>query len=90
MKPIGHILSEREISATVETTTPCFQCGSTKRGYNLRVVPTNRPDLPLFPKYNVMIKENCLKCSKYIRFSPQTPELVELINKRLEGLVITT
>lgn len=67
---------------------PCPTCGSLKRGFNLKIIPTGKP-LP-YPKYIPQIKENCLDCMKYIRFSPQTPELVAAFNKKFEGVVLTS
>ena len=37
-------------------------------------------------KYRLQVKESCGSCNKYIRNAPQTLELIEKLNQKLEGV----
>lgn len=61
--------------------TPCFNCESTDRAYAIKIIPYNQE----FIKYIPQIKESCGNCGRYIRFAPQTPELIGKFNEFLKG-----
>lgn len=63
----------------------CPQCNSKERIFSLKIIPTNRTD-PFWPKYIPQIKEICCNCGSYIRFVPQTQELIENLNSILKEL----
>ncbi len=60
----------------------CSSCGSKERIYTLKLISSGR-SFP-YPMYIPQIKELCQKCNRYIRFVPQSPELVNRFNNRLE------
>jgi len=62
-----------------------MKCEHFKKKYTIKLILTNRQDI-YFPKYIPQIKETCFDCGKYIRFAPQTPELIEEINTKLKGI----
>jgi len=64
----------------------CKNCGGTNRIFSLKLIPTNRQDFH-FPKYVPQIKESCFNCGQYIRFAPQTEELMKKINESIKGLI---
>lgn len=64
--------------------TPCFDCGSSDRAYGIKIIPYNQG----FIKYIPQFKESCKGCSRYIRFAPQTPELIGKFNELLKGVII--
>ena len=64
--------------------TPCPDCKETTRTYTVKLIFTNRLNDRFYPKYIPQIKELCANCERYIRFAPQTPELMDSINAMLE------
>lgn len=64
------------------------RCEHKKSIFQLKIIPTNRPDLAYFPKYVPVIKESCVNCSKYISFARQTQDLVDLFNEKLKEIQI--
>lgn len=67
--------------------TPCIDCDSIKRILIIKLIPTSRQDFT-YPKFIPQIKECCDGCKRYIRFAPQTPELIAQLNQKLEEVVI--
>jgi len=65
----------------------CPDCNETNRTYTFKLIPTNRKN-DYYPRFIPQIKENCFNCSRYIKFAKQTPELIETINRKLEGVII--
>lgn len=45
----------------------------------LRLVASSNAHIKFIPQ----IKEMCAKCGAYVRFAPQTPERIKLINEAL-------
>lgn len=58
----------------------CSRCGGILRRFRIKLIPTNNPN-PHWPKYVPQIKEICVGCDQYVRFAPQTPELIEAFNR---------
>lgn len=81
----GHILitTDEEIKKNV----PCYYCSSTERILTFKLIPTNREDFA-FPKYVPQIKEVCAYCKRYIRFAPQTSQLIDRFNQKLQEVII--
>lgn len=90
MKSVGEILSQRKYAIEKTGVIPCLNCGSYMRKFSLKLIPTNRPDLPHFPKFIPQVRESCFDCLKFIKFSTQSSQLVEMLNKKLEGIVFTS
>jgi len=61
----------------------CGKCGSSQCYYQLKLISTNRSDIKFVPQIMVLCKE----CNSYIKFAAQTPQLIEAINKQLEGVI---
>jgi hypothetical protein len=62
----------------------CAACGCAETTLRLRLIRSGR-GVP-YPKYLPQIKECCAVCGAYVRFAPQTDELVARINARLEAV----
>lgn len=62
----------------------CTHCRSKERTYILKLISSGRP-FP-YPSFIPQIKELCKDCHRYIRFAPQTSELVSHFNNRLEEM----
>lgn len=62
------------------------QCSHEKSAYTLKIISTNRPYDPYFPKWIPQIKKSCSDCHKYLKFATQSPELIDKFNQLLEGL----
>jgi len=60
----------------------CHSCKSKEQIYILKLISSGRPSP--YPIYIPQIKELCKDCRRYIRFAPQTPELISRFNSRLE------
>lgn len=60
--------------------TSCARCGGILRRFRIRLIQTNNTH-PYWPKYVPQIKEICVGCDQYVRFAPQTLELIEVFNK---------
>lgn len=72
---------------TIDLKLPCPKCGSLSKKYTLKLTPTGRSDR-FFPKWNLHLKELCFECEEYIRFAPQTEELIEKLNQKLLELEV--
>lgn len=59
---------------------PCARCGGILRRFRPKFIPTSNPH-PYWPKYIPQIKEICAVCDQYVRFAPQTQELIEKFNR---------
>lgn len=59
---------------------PCTRCGGILRRFRIKLIQTNNP-YPHWPKYVPQIKEVCVGCDQYVRFPPQTQELIDAFNK---------
>lgn len=77
------VATDREI----KRNSLCNNCYSTKRLLTLQLIPTNRKNFT-YPKYIPQIKETCANCACYIRFAPQTPELIAQLNQKLQEAAI--
>lgn len=66
----------------------CPKCAGVDRVYIVKLVPTNRPDLPHHPKFIPQVKESCESCKKFIKFAFQTPELINKLNRILKEVPI--
>lgn len=71
--------------ALADLAKPCPECTSEKRVFSLKIIPTNRDD-SFWPKYIPQIRESCGDCGRYIKFASQTIELIDKLNKLLEGV----
>ena len=60
------------------------ECSLPSYEYWLQLVPTNRTDVYMFPKYIPQVKKMCCDCGKFLKFEKQTPELIKHINDELE------
>lgn len=59
--------------------TSCVNCGGILRRFRIKLIATSNPH-SYWPKYVPQIKEICVGCDQYVRFAPQTPELIETFN----------
>lgn len=62
----------------------CFDCGGTSRIFTLKIIPYGRFSI----KYIPQIKESCGNCGRYVRFAPQTPELIGKFNELLKEVKV--
>ena len=67
----------------MEGKTPCPVCGQTKRKLILRIIPTGKTEYH-WPTYIPQITERCFYCWRYIKFTAQTPEVIEELNNALK------
>lgn len=65
----------------------CPECTSDQKIFTLKLIPTNKAN-PYWPKYIPQIKEICGDCGRYIRFAPQTTELIDKFNKALQEIKV--
>lgn len=65
---------------------PCLSCQSEMRIQTFKLISSGRR--PPYPKYVPMIKETCATCGRYIRFVPQTDELINKINEKTQDIKI--
>ncbi len=64
--------------------TVCFNCESKSLVFSLKIIPTSKP-FP-FPKFAPQFTVHCGGCNRWLKFSPQTNELITKINQKLEVL----
>ena len=62
------------------------QCTHEKSIFTLKIIPTNRLEDPWYPKFVPQIKQSCRDCGKYLKFAPQSSELIAKFNQELEGI----
>ena len=65
-----------------ESTKPCPNCAYEDRIFTLKLISYNQG----YIKYIPQIKESCGSCKRYIRFAPQTSELMDKFNRLLEEI----
>lgn len=65
----------------------CVRCGGVLRRYTIQLIAPNNPT-PYWPKWVPRIKEICVGCNQYVRFSVQTPELIEAFNNQLTDIAV--
>ena len=71
--------------------TPCSDCGSTDRTYTLQINIFMQSFNGIEKEVHApQVKETCTKCNRYIRFTPQTKELMDQFNAILKKNPIIT
>lgn len=94
MKKVSEILTSKSylqgrfFGDGVERKNFTDQCAHKNQIYTLKIIPTNRPENSRYPKFIPQIKQSCQNCSKYLKFAPQTPALINKFNKKLQEVVI--
>lgn len=94
MKRVSDILTSKQylqgrfFGSGVTRETVLGQCFHNKSAYTLKIIPTNRPNDPYFPKFIPQIKQSCSDCGKYLKFATQSPELINRVNKILREVPI--
>ena len=64
--------------------TVCLNCESKSLVFSLKIIPTSKP-FP-FPRFSPQVTAKCGGCNKWLKFWPQTEELIVKINQKLEVL----
>jgi hypothetical protein len=59
----------------------CPRCGGTSSVSTPRIIRSGR-SAP-YPRWLLQVKETCGNCGAYIRFAPQTEQLIDALNAEL-------
>lgn len=92
MKKVSEILTSdkylngRFFGDVVVRKSVLGQCAHEIQIQTIKIIPTNRPEDPWYPKFIPQIKQSCGDCGKYLKFAVQTPDLIDRFNKILEEI----
>lgn len=89
MKKIGEIdtkLTEEIKAWATDNLWICPECSSEETQYTIKIIFSGR-QYP-YSKWNIQIKETCVKCGRFRRFAPQSSILIKRFNNRFSTIVL--
>lgn len=72
----------------IDPNKVCFKCGKHDFKLSVKIIPTGKECLYCRIKYYPQIKKVCANCGEFKSFAKQTQDMVDELNKRLEGVSI--